>query len=280
MIMSYKIIADSSCELPENLLNDSHFALIPFGLEVGDEQLIDDENLNITELIAKIAACPSCPKSSCPSPQLFVEKMEGDFERVYIITISSKLSGCYNSAILAKNMYEEDHNDKKICVIDALSACSGETQIALLAKKLEDEGLPFEAICEKLISYRDRQETIFVLDNLETLRKNGRLSKMKALVASTLNIKPVCAADKGEIIQIGQGLGMRKALAKLVDEISKRGGDLQSKHIMINHCNNEARALAVKDMLLKNIPNLDITILSLRGLSTLYANDGGIVVTF
>lgn len=278
--MSYKIIADSSCELPENLLNDPHFALIPFGLEVGNEHLIDDENLNITELLTKIAACPSCPKSSCPSPQLFVEEMEGDFDRVYMITISSKLSGCYNSAILAKNMYEEDHSDKKIYVIDSLSACGGETQIALLIQKLEEEKLPFEEICERVINYRNQQETIFVLDNLETLRKNGRLSHMKALVASTLNIKPVCAADNGEIVQIGQGLGMRKALTKLVDEIIKKGGDLQSKHIIINHCNNEARAITVKEMLLKKIENLNITILSLRGLSTLYANDGGIVVTF
>lgn len=278
--MKYKIIGDSSCELPENLLNDPHFASVPFGLQIGDEYLIDDENLSIPELIQKIAASPVCPRSSCPSPQLFLEKMEDDCERIYIITISSKLSGSYNSAVLAKNMYEEDHADKKIFVIDSLSACSGETQLALLAHELEENHLPFDEICKKLNAYRDKMETLFVLDNLETLRKNGRLSRVKALVASTLNIKPVCAADHGEIIQVSQGLGMRKGLARLVDEMFKRVDDLSARRIIVNHCNNEARALKVREMLLNKMPGLNISILSLRGLSTVYANDGGIVVTF
>ncbi len=278
--MSYKIIVDSSCELPAELIEDSHFCSIPFGLEVGEEQFIDNKELDVEDLLKKIAACPTCPKSSCPSPQLFLENIEGEAQRIYIVTISSNLSGCYNSAVLAKGMYEEQHSDKKIAVIDSLSASGGETQIAMLAHELEKEGKSFEEIESQLNEYRDAMETTFVLDNVETLRKNGRLSRVKALVATSLNIKPVLAADNGTIVQIGQGIGMKKALNKLVDVIIKNGGELSKKRIIISHCNNVARAEEVKKMLQNKVQAPNISIMATRGLSSLYANDGGIIVTY
>lgn len=282
--MSYKIITDSSCELPVELREDPHFCTIPFGLEVGGVDFTDDDHLDVKELLDAIAACPTCPKSSCPSPQLFLEKMEDDTafhaDRIYIITISGHLSGCYNSAVLAKNMYEENHQDKKIAVIDSLSASCGETQIAMLAHELEREGRSFEEITGKLEAFRDQMETTFVLDNIETLRKNGRLSRVKALVATSLNIKPVLGADKGTIVQISQGIGMKKALNKLVDVIIKNGGELSKKRIIITHCNNHVRAEEVKKMLQAKVTAPNIMVMATRGLSSLYANDGGIIVTY
>lgn len=278
--MSYKIIVDSSCELPEELVKDSHFCSIPFGLEVGGIQYVDDSQLDVEYLLKEIAACPTCPKSSCPSPQLFLENIEGEAQRIYIVTISSNLSGCYSSAVLAKSMYEESNSDKKIAVIDSLSASGGETQIAMLAYELEKEGKSFEEIEAELNSFRDAMETTFVLDNVETLRKNGRLSRVKALVATSLNIKPVLAAENGTIIQIGQGIGMKKALNKLVDVIVKNGGKLDTKRIIISHCNNVVRAEEVKKMLQAKVHAPNIMIMATRGLSSLYANDGGIIVTY
>ena len=278
--MSYKIIVDSSCELPEEFSGDSHFCSIPFGLEVGGNHFTDDKNLDVEELLRQIAACPTCPKSSCPSPQLFLENMVGEEAHIYIVTISSQLSGSYNSAVLAKSMYEEEHSDKKIAVIDSQSASGGETQIALLAKELEEAGMCFEDIEAKLNQFRDDMETTFVLDNIETLRKNGRLSRVKALVATSLNIKPVLAADKGTIVQIGQGIGMKKALNKLVEVIIKNGGELNKKRIIISHCNNVKRAEEVMKMLQAKVDAPNIMIMATRGLSSLYANDGGIIVTY
>ena len=278
--MSYKIIVDSSCELPEEFLNDPHFCSIPFGLEVGGIHFTDNMELDVEELLRQIAASPTCPKSSCPSPQLFMENMEGEAEHIYIVTISSQLSGCYNSAVLAKNMYEEQNSDKKIAVIDSQSASGGETQIALLARELEEAGHSFEEIEERLNQYRDAMETTFVLDNIETLRKNGRLSRVKALVATSLNIKPVLAAEKGTIVQIGQGIGMKKALTKLVDVIIKNGGELSKKRIIISHCNNVKRAEEVMKMLQAKTEAPNIMIMATRGLSSLYANEGGIIVSY
>lgn len=278
--MKYKIIVDSCCELPEEYASDPHFCSIPFGLEVGEHNLVDDKELDVANLLRLIAECPTCPKSSCPSPQLFMENMAGEEERIYIITISSNLSGSYNSAIVAKKMFEEQHPGKKIAVIDSLSASGGETQIALLAKELEEAGESFEEIEARLNQYRDEMETSFVLDNVETLRKNGRLSRVKALLVTSLNIKPILAAENGTIIQVGQAIGLKKAMSKLVDTIIKNGGELSKKRIVITHCNNLKSAQEVKKMLQEKVNAQNIVILATRGLSTLYANDGGVIVTY
>ena len=278
--MKYKIIADSSCELPEELYSDERFELIPFGMEIDGCQFVDDKNLDIIDFLQKIAKSPTCPKSSCPSPQVFLDSFETDAEHIYVITISGVLSGCYNSAVLAKNMYDEEEHHKKICVIDSRSASCGESQIALLAMELEEAGLPFEEIATKFETYRDELSTYFVLDNIETLRKNGRMSGVKALVASTLSIKPVLAGENGSIALVGQAIGIKKALARMVDHIAKEVKNAKDKRIMITHCNNPLRAEYVKKMLMEKTEFCDYVIMSMNGLSSLYANDGGIIVTY
>ena len=147
------------------------------------------------------------------------------------------------------------------------------------AAQWSEEGLPFEEICRKLSQYRDHMNTYFVLDNLETLRKNGRLSGVKALVASTLSIKPVMGADKGEIIQLGQSIGIKKALAKMADIIAKQAVHPEEKMLMITHCNCKERAESVKQMVLDKIKVKGVLVMDTRGVSSMYANDGGVIVT-
>ena len=230
--MNYKIVLDSCGEIPENLKQDERFQSVPLGLEVGDYHIIDDENFNQAEFLMKVAQSPLCPKSSCPSPELFMEAYhKGEAEHVYVVTLSSHLSGSHNSAELGKQLYLEKYGDKKIAVIDSESASCGETQIALKAMELEEAGLGFEEIVSALSAYRDEMKTYFVLDNLETLRKNGRLTGVKALVASTLSIKPVMGATGGKIIQLGQAIGIKKALQKMVDMIVKIVADHRKKDL-------------------------------------------------
>lgn len=106
--MSYKIVVDSCCELPEEYLQDPRFEIVPLGLEVGDYQIQDDENFNQAEFLKKVAECPKCPKSACPSPERFREAYHTEAEHVYVITLSSHLSGSYNSAVLGMNLYREN----------------------------------------------------------------------------------------------------------------------------------------------------------------------------
>ncbi len=277
--MSYKIVVDSCCELPEELQKDPRIEFVPLGLEVGDYRILDDENFNQAEFLQKVAECPTCPKSSCPSPERFMEAYHADVDRVYAVTLSSHLSGSYNSAVLGKNLCIETYGEKQIHVVDSESASCGEAQIALKIMELEEQGLTFEEVVEQVETFRDHMETFFVLDDLETLRKNGRLSRVKSLVVSTLNIKPVMAADKGTIVQRGQSIGMKKALAKLVDMILEEVKDTTNRSLVITHCNALERAELVRDMMLKKASFDKCIIMDTRGISSMYANDGGVIVT-
>ncbi len=279
----YKIIADSSCELPKALKEDKRFALVPFRMEVDGVNYKDNSSLNIKSFLESIAKSKTCPKSSCPSPDLFLRQFDTSAKRIYVITISSKLSGCYNSAMLAKTMYEEEHDDKQIFVIDSLSASGGECLLALKAMELEEAEYDFDEICIRLSNYRDRISTYFVLDNIETLRKNGRLSKLRALAANTLNIKPLLAGCMGDIVQLDRAIGLRKAWDCMVKRIAKEAAtisDMKSRRLIITHCNNFKGAIKVRDMLKSCTDFKEYIIMNTSGLSSLYANEGGIIVVY
>lgn len=278
--MSYKIVVDSCCELPLELKKDTRFETVPLGLEVGDYSIMDDENFDQALFLKKVAECPVCPKSSCPSPEKYMDAYNCDAENIFVVTLSAPLSGSYNSAELGKALYIEKYGQKNIHVIDSMSASCGETQIALLAMELSEQGLSFEEVCEKVDAFRDRLQTYFVLDNLETLRKNGRLTGVKAIIAATLSIKPVMGTDgKGNIVQLSQSIGMKKALKKMVEIILKDVKDTETKRLAISHTNAPERAALVRDMLLETNKFADILILDTAGISSMYANDGGIILT-
>lgn len=278
--MSYKIVVDSCCELPEELKHDPRYEIVPLTLIVGDSyERLDDDGFDQKEFLRAVAECPVSPRSACPSPEKYMEAYRTDADHVYAVTLSSKLSGSYNSAVLGKNLYHETYGEKQIYVVDSRSASCGETQIAMQIARWEDEGMGYEEITEKIEKFTDGMHTYFVLDNLDTLRKNGRLSGVKALVASTLSIKPVMAGDQGSIVQLGQSVGIKKALAKMVDYVVRDVVDAEKKCLMITHCNNPERANSVKEQILSKVKFKDVLIMDTAGISSMYANDGGVIVT-
>lgn len=277
--MSYKIVVDSCCEIPEQYQKDKRFQIVPLGIEVGEYRIMDDENFNQAEFLAQVAACPQSPKSSCPSPEKFMEAYRADAENVFVITLSSHLSGSYNSAVLGKNLYHEKYGQKNIYVMDSESASSGETQYAMKAMTLQEAGRSFEDTVKELEAFREEMKTYFILDNLETLRKNGRMTGIKAMVVSTLNIKPIMYGDHGVIAQKSQAVGMKKAISKLAEIIVKEVPDTKERTLMISHCNSPDRAECMKKELLARTDVKDIIVMDTAGISSMYANDGGIVVT-
>ncbi len=278
--MSYRIIGDSSTDLPETLKNNPNIKLVPLTLILEDISIIDDDTFNQQSFLSQTKASPHGPKSACPSPEDFMKHFDID-GNIYMITLSSQLSGSYNSAELAKKLYLEDHPDKNIEVIDSRSASIGQTLIAMKIMEYEDAGLPFEAIVDKVNSYRDSMFTKFVLESLETLRKNGRLTGLKAMIASTLNIKPVMGSTpEGYIYKIDQARGIDKALRLMVKSIEQDVKAPQERILGIGHCNNRARAEFVKEEILKRIPFKDYFIADTAGVSSMYANEGGIITAY
>ncbi len=277
--MKYKIVVDSCCELPDPYKKEERFQRIPLGIEVGDYRILDDDSFDQKEFLEKVAAYPQCPKSSCPSPERFMEAYHCEAEEVYVVTLSSHLSGSYNSAELGRNLYHEKYGAKKIHVVDSESASCGETQLAMRIMQYKEAGLSFEETVEKIEVFKRRMKTYFVLDNLETLRKNGRLTGVKALVASTLNIKPVMIGNLGVIEQKGQAIGINKALARMADNLVADVAHPEKRTLMIAHCNCPQRAEYMRSLMEKRASYKNVVILDTAGISSMYANDGGIIVT-
>ena len=278
--MDYKIVIDSCGEMTEQMKADERYASVPLTLEVNGEFIVDDENFNQADFLKKVAESPTCPRSSCPSPEVYRQEFESDAKHVYGITLSAELSGSYNSAMLASSMVKADNPDKQIYVFNSRSASVGETLIAYKIVECEEKGFGFEKTIQTVEEYIASLDTIFVLENLDTLRKNGRLSLVKAFVASALKIKPVMVStDEGTIEQIDQARGINKALVKLVDAVVARSADSANRILGISHCNCPERAKFVKEAILAKIKIKDTILLDTAGVSSLYANDGGIIVT-
>ena len=277
--MAYKIIGDSCTDITEEMKKEGLVSLVPLTLTIEGEDFVDDETFNQQEFITKMKASPECPKSACPSPERYMQEFEGQ-EECYVITLSSRLSGSYNSAMVAKEMYLEEHPDAKIEIVDSRSASCGQMLLAVKLKELKEKGLDFSAVKEKITEFRNNMETKFVLESLENLRKNGRLGRVTFAICNVLNIRPVMAADDGEIIKIDQVRGHNKALLRMIEFIEKDAKDVANKILGIAHCNNRERAELVKQEILKRLPFKDCIIVNTAGVSTLYANDGGIIVSY
>lgn len=277
--MSYRIVVDSCGEFTEKMKNDPHFVHAALTLQIDQEQIIDDDTFDRLEFIRKMKASPNCPRSACPSPEVYKEAFDCGAEHLYAVTLSAELSGSYNSAVLGMNLFLEDHPDAKVHIFNSCSASIGETRIAQKIQECEEAGMDFEEVVRTVDAFSQEKHTYFVLETLENLRKNGRLSNIKAFVATALNIKPVMGATpQGTIIQLGQARGMQKALRKMVEAMVAEVKNPQEKILSLSHCNNRARAEFVKEEVLKLIKVKDVMILETSGVSTLYAADGGIIM--
>ena len=268
--MNYKIIVDSCGELTHRMKNSGVYETASLSMEVDGDVIVDDESFDQADFLRRVAASPECPKSSCPSPEKYMELYSGSEERVYAVTLSSELSGSYNSAELGRKLWIEEHGEssKQIYVFNSRSASVGETLIGLKIQECEELGLGFEETVSTVEDYIESQHTYFVLENLDTLRKNGRLT----------GIKSMGSTPEGTICQLGQARGMKRALVKMVDQIAREGKATKDKILAISHCNCPERAREVERMLLDKIHVKDSFIVETAGISTMYANDGGIIV--
>ena len=277
--MSYKIIVDSCGELTDEMKKSGHYKTASLSMQVDGTEVVDDETFDQAGFLKLVAESPQCPKSSCPSPEEYMSLYSCGADRVYVVTLSSELSGSYNSAELGRKLFVEEQGEKQIYVFNSRSASVGESLIALKIQECEDKGMEFTQVVDCVEAYIKGQNTYFVLENLDTLRKNGRLTGIKSLVASALNIKPVMGSTpRGTICQLGQARGMKRALDKMVDYIVRNAVNTEEKILAIAHCNCPERAEQVRKMLLDRVNVKSSFVVDTAGISTMYANDGGIIV--
>ena len=277
--MSYKIIIDSCGELTEEMKKSGNFETASLQIDVGGHHIVDDETFDQADFLKKIRESEECPKSSCPSPERYMEEYHCEAEHIYAVTLSAELSGSYNSAVLGKNLYEEEYGEKDIYVFNSRSASVGETLIGLKIAECEKKGLSFKEVIDTVEAYIEEQHTYFLLETLDILKKNGRLKGLKAVVATALNINPVMGSTPdGNIQQLANTRGMKKGLVRMVEQIVADLKNPEEKILAISHCNCRERAETVKNMLLEKAGFKDIIIVDTAGISSMYAADGGVIV--
>lgn len=258
---------------------DPHYVRIPLRIFVGKEEFVDDGSIRQQALLSAMKHCHEAPKTACPSPAHYMEHFD-EAEDVYIVTLSDRLSGSCNAANQAVTFYREEGGGHNVHVFNSRSASAGQVQAALLIRELAAQGLPFQEVVDRVERYLDEMDTMFVLENLDNLRKNGRLSRMQSLVTSTLRIKLLLGSTpEGEICKKGQAMSVKQALSKMASLMAANPNHA-GKRLSIVHCNCLERAYHLRELALKQCQFSEILISETGGISTVYANDGGVVAAY
>jgi len=270
----YKIIVDSSCNLLKDYLDDKNikFGLAPLKLIINGKEYIDNEDCNIDEMLTSLKDTKVKCTSSCPTPYDFESEMV-DADYYFLVTISSKLSGSFNSATIAAQ-------DKKNCfVVDSLGAAGSLQLVVDKLVELIQKELSFEEIQKQIIEYRDSLNVFFVLDRFDNFIRSGRINKVLAFIASHAHIKPLCAGENGEIKLKAKIRTMKGCLHVLVTELTKLVKD-KMQPIIISHTKNLEGAEYVKNLLVDTYGFKNVTISINKALCAYYSLDGGVIVAF
>lgn len=278
--MSYSIIVDSCCDLTAQMQADPTFRNIPLILHIGGADYVDDDSLDTRVLVEAMDRSEGASSTSCPSPGEYLDAYRAAQGDIYVVTLSALLSGSHNSAWQARQMFLEEQPDRNIHVFNSCSASAGEALLAHKIRELVQAGLPFSEVITKVDQAIADMNTLFVLENLDNLRKNGRLTKVQAMLTGALRIKLVMGSTpEGEICKHGQALSIKQALSKLV-EIMKTDEKHKGKILFISHCLCFERAEQLKILAQKSCEFANIIITATRGISSYYANNGGVVAAY
>lgn len=279
--MNYKIVVDSCTDLTDAMRERMNVSIAPLSLEVEGVRYIDDDNFDVPSFLEKAANSETVPKSACPSPDDYLKAYRGSEEAVYVVTLSSELSGSYSTAVLAKGLLEEEDSQKKVHVFNSRSAAAGQVAITLKVQECIEANKSYEETVLIVETYIKEMATIFVLEKIDHLQKAGRMSKMKATLANVLNIKLVLKADEnGEIQAHAQARGTKKAIDKMIQSLPEVGTISKDKILVIAHVLAEDRAKMIKSKIEEAYDFKEIVIVPTKGISSNYANKGGIVMAY
>ena len=271
-----KIVADSSANL--QTLEQTAFAAAPLKIITAEREFVDDRHLDVEEMVKFFEGYTGKSKTSCPNPGDWLEAF-GDGDDIFCVTITSGLSGSYNSACVAKQMYEAENSGKRVTVIDSLSAGP---ELVLIVEKLQElmaAGCTYEQIGEKIRQYQEKTGLIFALASLKNFAANGRVPMAVAKLAGVLGIRIVGkASEQGTLQPMDKSRGEAKSLKKLL-ECLKNEGVSQGK-VRIAHCANQSAAETLQGMIREAFPAVDVQVSKCLGLCSYYAEKGGLLVGY
>ena len=278
--MTWHLVADTACDLHtlEGGKDLIDFGTIPFTIRIGGKEYIDDENMDIPGMLEANESHDELAQTACPSPEDWRARFSAAGP-VIAFTISSALSGSYNSACTARTMLLEEEPDKQIAVIDSKATGPEEAMLVWAARDLILSGMEFSEIEKTLNETAERIHTSFALASYHNLIKAGRVSRLIGFIAGHLGFWGIGIGDEnGQIAIRGKARGSRGMVRFLTEELTRVG--LAGKQIVISHCRNEKDALALKESLARVFPQADILIQATRGLDSFYAERSGLIVGY
>lgn len=274
--MKFKIVADSSIDSIK--LKEVPFSTAPLKILTDDTEYVDNQDLDVNKMVNDLKSYSGKSSTCCPSVSDWLDKFE-DAEHIFCITISSSLSGSYNSANLAKEEYETAHPDRKVFVIDSLSAGA---ELKLIAEKLEElilSGKEFDEICKQITEYQQTTGVLFMLESLTNLANNGRIGSATAKIAGILGIRVIGkGSEKGTLDLLEKSRGEKRAIKELFNCLKKEG--YNGGKIRVTHCLNQPLAELIATILKAEFGTLDIEVYATAGLCSFYAEKGGIIIGF
>jgi len=273
--MNYKIVVDSSSDLLE--MAGVPLANAPLKITSGEREFVDDAYLDVAEMVEYLRGYTGRSSTACPSAGEWIDAF-GDAERVFCITITSNLSGSFNSAVVAKNEYEANFPDRKVEVLDSWS--TGPEMVLMVEKIVElvEQGVPFEDIGEQLRAYAEKAQLLFALGSLNNLARNGRVNPAVAKIAGVLGIRLVGKATDGVLDPLSKCRGEKRALQEMVDQMEKLG--YQGGKVRISHCFNPGAVEKVSALIEEKWPQAHIQSWPARGLVSFYAELNGLLIGF
>lgn len=272
----FKIVSDSSCDIFR--VEGIDFKSVPLKIIAGDKEFTDIETTDVKSMITYLREYKGKSGSSCPATSDWLDAFEGGDE-IFAITITSGLSGSYNSACVAKDMYLEKYPEKKVFIIDSLSTGPEMTLIIEKLKELHEEGKSFEEIIEEIKEYQKKTGLAFLLESLKNLANNGRTSHAVAAITSILGIRLIGrASDEGTLEPLNKARGDKKAISVLLKSMIDNG--YKGGKVIISHCLNENSANSLKEKIQEIFLSAQVKIQSAGILCSFYAEQGGLLVGF
>lgn len=275
----FQIIVDSASDLDSKYVKnkDIGFRVVPLTITIGDKNYVDDDNINVDEMLESLHKYKGKTSTACPSPEAF-SKYYTDAENTFVVTISSKLSGTYNAACLGAKEFENNSNFN-IHVIDSKLVSGAEELIVDKLVELIEKGLEFNDIVTEIDKFSDERQLFFTLAKFDNLIANGRMSKIVALIAKTLIIRPVCKGVEGEIKVIEKVIGVNNAFKKMATFISKAVQTFKDKVLIINKCKADNECEQLVKLIKENCDFKEIRIKETKGLCSFYALEKGLIVS-
>ncbi len=274
--MSYKIVADSSCNLLR--FEGVDFASVPLKIVTDKKEYVDDENLDSTLMLEELAAYKGRSGTACPNVGEWLEAF-GQAEKVFAVAITSSLSGCYNACVQAKEEYEHEYPDRRVCCLDSLSAGPELVLIMEKLRELINQGLDFDEIEGRIREYMKHTHLMFMLESVDNLAKNGRISPLAAKTVGVLGIRIMGrASEEGTLEQLHKCRGQSRAIQAIVKEME--GHAYAGGKLRIAHCLNESGAKELQNTIKGHWPQADISIVPFIGLCSFYGEKGCIMAAF